>query len=301
MSVQILEMVKKLNLKLQAVERQIARSKIGRIISRPFRYLIGQGVRRIGFPLFGWSRMKKISTIYSDSFFVELPAGLDIYLWGCKTHDSELRLTKYLIQHLKPGDVFIDVGAHFGFYSGLASTLVGHKGKIFAFEPTPKTFKVLKQNTKSSNSFIFNQAIGSKDGSITFYEHDQLHSEYNSTIQVSGLSSNEYIVDISRLDTFAERQNITPNIIKVDVEGAEYEVVKGLDGLYNQAKFHIVLEMFSKPEKNEQQLAAAKQLHSFGLEPYQIDQNGQLEKIKHLEAYLSDLEIESDNIVFKAS
>ena len=294
-------MLKKYSEKLEAIEWTISRSKLSRVLSRPLKYIIGQSFRHIGFPFFGWSRIKKIATICSDSFYIVLPAGLDIYLWGCKTHDSELRLTKYLIRHLKPGHVFIDVGAHFGFYTSLAADLVEKDGRVFAFEPTPKTFDILKKNTKLSNTAIFNKAVGSENGSITFYEYDQLHSEYNSTIPVEGLSSNEFSVELMRLDTFAERQKIKPNIIKVDVEGAEHAVVKGLENLYSRADFDLVLEIFSESKKNKQQIKAAGLLHTLGFAPYSIDKNGDLVKISSLSGYLSSLSMESDNIVFRTS
>lgn len=292
--------MKKYSDRLELVEKAVSRSKFSRILSRPMKYLVGQGIRRIAFPLFGWSRMKKIKTIFSDSFFVLLPGGLDIYLWGCKTHDSELRLSKYLIRYLKPGHTFVDVGAHFGFFTSLAASLVDKHGLVYAFEPTPNTFNVLNKNAELPNTVIFNKAVGSENGQITFYEYDQLNSEYNSTIPLDGLSSNEFSVDLIRLDTFAKRQKIKPNIIKVDVEGAEFEVVKGLDGLLKACDFHIVLEVFSDLKKSELQILAAKHLQTFGLEPYSIDSIGELRKITSLEGHLSKLNIESDNIVFSS-
>ncbi len=58
--------------------------------------------------------------------------------------------------------VFFDVGAHFGYYSLLASTLVGKAGAIHAFEPTPSTFEVLRRNADEPNVRVDNVALWTK-------------------------------------------------------------------------------------------------------------------------------------------
>ena len=59
----------------------------------------------------------------------------------------ELPVENFLVQFLKEGDVCIDVGANVGFYTLLTSALVGESGRIYAFEPTPRTFHILTSNS----------------------------------------------------------------------------------------------------------------------------------------------------------
>jgi len=51
-----------------------------------------------------------------------------------------------MIEIMKPGMVFFDVGAHYGYYSLLGSELVGEKGVVYSFEPIKSTFNILKNN-----------------------------------------------------------------------------------------------------------------------------------------------------------
>ena len=55
-------------------------------------------------------------------------------------------VTRMLLRHLRPGDVFVDVGAQFGFFTLLASSIVGSSGQVHAFEPTRGTFELLERN-----------------------------------------------------------------------------------------------------------------------------------------------------------
>src|ERR1043165_1048267 len=75
---------------------------------------------------------------------VVFPEGMSMALY--RYQFFERGLTQYLLDLLKPGMVFFDVGAHFGYYSLLASRLVGGEGAVHAFEPTPSTFDVLRRN-----------------------------------------------------------------------------------------------------------------------------------------------------------
>ena len=110
-----------------------------------------------------------------------LPAGLDIFLTGGKSHDSEIRLTKWLSQIVQNADCCLDIGAHVGFFSLWMGRLVGPKGKVFAFEPSAKTFQFLEKNVKDHLQIhAHNLAFSNKSGELVFHEFDALHSEFNS-------------------------------------------------------------------------------------------------------------------------
>ena len=65
-----------------------------------------------------------------------------------------------MIELLNPGDVFIDIGALIGYFSRLASKIVGEKGKVYSFEPTHSTYSLLQSNTKhAENIQTINKAV----------------------------------------------------------------------------------------------------------------------------------------------
>ena len=93
-----------------------------------------------------------------------MPADLDIFLLSGKTPDSEIRLTRFLIKNLKEGNIFIDAGAHLGFYSLLASMLIGAKGKVYSIEASKAVFGVLKRNTRQKKNIRpYNLAVALKE------------------------------------------------------------------------------------------------------------------------------------------
>lgn len=75
---------------------------------------------------------------------IALPASTDIYLTGGKSHDSEIRLAKFLIKNLNQGDNFVDIGAHYGYFTLLGAHLVGKGGRVF-FEPGKSTYSLLEK------------------------------------------------------------------------------------------------------------------------------------------------------------
>ena len=79
---------------------------------------------------------------------VVIPTGYcEVWLYGATVDcDAEARLNKFLLRHLREGTVFFDIGACLGYYSLLASKLVGPAGRVYAFEPSPAVMPVLRRN-----------------------------------------------------------------------------------------------------------------------------------------------------------
>jgi FkbM family methyltransferase len=80
--------------------------------------------------------------------------------------------TKFLKKIIKKGDTVIDVGANIGYYTLLFSKLVGKEGKIYAYEPLPENFKLLKKNifiNKYKNIVLINRALSNKEKNAKLY------------------------------------------------------------------------------------------------------------------------------------
>lgn len=137
------------------------------------------------------------------------------------------------------GDTVIDVGAHVGMYTKHFYKLVGKSGKVIAFELNPKTFGKLKGKFKDqSNTTLINAAVSDMSGLENYYS--DCVSQCTNTIgrDVNG-KKNAPLGKIKsvRLDEFI-KEEIT--FIKIDVEGAEIKVLRGLEKAINNINYLLI-------------------------------------------------------------
>jgi len=207
-------------------------------------------------------------------------------------------LTKMILKYLKPGMVFIDIGAHIGYYSMLSSFIVGEKGMVYSFEPTPKTYQILKQNIKRKNIIINNYAVFSKETTIKFNDYGSKYSAFNSfkearldKLILKNLTPVNINVKTITLDKYIEIQKIQPDFVKIDVENAELEVLKGAKKTIE--KFHpiISIEVGDFGLNDRHSLECVSLLNNYGYQAYEYKDN---KIIKH---NIKD-KYEYDNILF---
>jgi len=148
--------------------------------------------------------------------------------------------------HLKKDEIVIDVGAHYGRYTLIAAKRVGPKGKVIAIEADPKNMEILNKNIKlnkfnDDNVIAINYAVHSKETKIKLYtpEEKSGHTIYN-TIVPGRIRSEKFIeVNAKTLDRLVEENGVKHedvNWIKIDVEGAELEVLKGAHNILSKSK-----------------------------------------------------------------
>lgn len=147
--------------------------------------------------------------------------------------DFEIDEITFISKYLEKGDVFVDIGSNFGYYSLIAAKCVGPAGKVFAVEPTPKTFKRLIRNIALNgfeNITPLQNAISNKNEKMTMNISQDGKDAWNSLTKPDkeGRFVTE-IVDAITLDTLVIENNLSSNIkmLKIDVEGWEVELLKG--------------------------------------------------------------------------
>ncbi len=146
--------------------------------------------------------------------------------------DGEIRqdhaIKHFLELMLEEGDCFLDVGANIGYYSRVASRLVGKSGSIYAFEPLARAFRLLTINSKDCDNVVArNIAIGNMDGVTAFYP-----SQVGDASSVlPNPASEKCEVQVMRLDSLAIDFPPRLDVIKIDVEGYELEVLEGAKAL----------------------------------------------------------------------
>lgn len=148
------------------------------------------------------------------------------------TNIREKYILKSLMNELKDCNVVVDIGANVGYYALLESKLMGEKGIVYAIEPVPETCKILEENVNLNgfkNIEIYKLAIGNEDGFASMYVGEWLNrSQMKEVHNINKeLISQEINVKLTTLDNFL-RNKIKPNLLRMDVEGYEYNIIKGM-------------------------------------------------------------------------
>jgi FkbM family methyltransferase len=170
--------------------------------------------------------------------------------------DYEPETISFFHEHLKPGDTVLDIGGHIGLFAIVAAQLVGDAGKVFTFEPTPFTRTVLEEVVKINDCReiieVRGEAVSSDDGTAVFFDTGDTLSNANSLVR-GDRRQHEIPVTMVSIDTFVNERGLEIDCIKIDVEGAELNVLRGA---------HETFERFRPPTR-------------LGLHPQQLSQNHQ--------------------------
>lgn len=138
--------------------------------------------------------------------------------------------TRFISRTLRRGDVFVDIGANIGFFTTLASRLVGRRGKVVAFEPDPDHCAVLRRNLRlngARNAVVRNEALGAES------QHGQLfksNSNFGDHRVAAGAEQRDSIpISIRRFDEACAELGLKQiDFIKMDVQGYEPQVFAGM-------------------------------------------------------------------------
>lgn len=299
--------LKEFEQKLDKIERLARGSVLQRFLNDPLRYISAIGFWRLIYPIKKTGRFARATTFFGAKMEVVLPSATEIFLFGAKTHDSEIRLARFLMKNLNLGDTFCDVGAHFGYFSLLASQLVGTTGRCIAFEASRSTFDILEKNLRPfRNTTPLHRAASDTTKPLVFNEFPPLYSEYNSL--VTPHNNSEWMkrnppqrteVKGVRLADFFEEARSRPNIIKIDVEGAEPQVLEGLKPYLQANSPVIVMEYLLSAGQNEAHRLATGLLLQLGYHSFRIKSTGELAPCPDIALEMAKIGLDSDNIVFQ--
>lgn len=219
---------------------------------------------------------------------------IDQYIYIHK--NWEVEIGSILKKELKGGDTFIDVGANIGYFSLLASELIKQTGSVIAFEPIPKIVDQFKDSIKFNNIkniFVRNIAIGDQK-SLQKLSTGSGGIGGSSLVKQNKSGTQEKVI-VSTLDE--ELFNIDHiEMIKIDVEGYEYEVLLGAKNVLIKHMPKIILE-FSPNIYKERSPQMAKSilllLKEVGYLIYDIENNTY---VNDIDLYLEKNGIEQTNL-----
>jgi FkbM family methyltransferase len=174
---------------------------------------------------------------------------------------------------IEPGMTFYDVGANFGFYSALCSSLVGNSGRVIGFEPNPMLHANLQRTfSGTGNSILVGIALGDQSGTASFFIPDD-HS-CASLSNRTGRPVTSLSVPTARLDDIIEQQNLPiPDFLKVDAEGAETAIFRGAERLLRE---HSPVVMYEDISCFGHRFEATRLLRGWGYSVDEIREDGSL-------------------------
>lgn len=174
--------------------------------------------------------------VYNDSFETEKAGYGD---WYPKT-DGEYLIIKAFV---KEEDIVFDAGAHVGEWSALALEHTKNKCKLYSFEPVPHFFEKLKNEVKN-NAHCCQIALGAGQFQTTmnyYYEESEGCSSLFDRKALSSIPVQKISIHVTSLDKFCDTYKIDRiNFLKIDVEGAEWDVLQGADHLISNKKIDFI-------------------------------------------------------------
>lgn len=228
--------------------------------------------------------------------FVDLRAGVvaaDLFL----KHTWEPEETRLIVRLLKQGDVFVDLGANLGYFDLIASDAVGSTGKVFAFEPAPGNLRLLRKNVEvngCTNVYIEPKAVTDANRDVDLHlsainhgdhrifpsndDNDWNEGRTRSSVVVEGITLDSYFPPGSRVD-----------LIKMDIQGAEYFALKGMERLLRDNHDIVMMVEFWPSGLRQAGVAPSallQELRDLGFIPHWLD-NDELSPLSPNEALRS--------------
>jgi FkbM family methyltransferase len=182
-------------------------------------------------------------------------------IWKAKTYDD----TRFPIQ---PADVVVDIGGHIGGFAVRAARLA-HRGQVYAYEASSRNFALLEKNCKMNNAqnlHIHKMAVAHQTGKMKFFTPSD-NGALGSLMQETD-SPMETVQATTLTDIITENKIEQIDYLKVDVEGAEYDILSNCPPETLAKVKHIVLEYheFEGDQRSHHDLVDLLKSHGFHVE-----------------------------------
>lgn len=201
----------------------------------------------------------------------------EINRFGIEGPDCEIRLARHYVQALSEDSVFFDIGANFGYFTAIGEA---SGAQVSAFEANEKLYEILKKNFFGEDTDIINALIAKDDGrNADFYlvngneGRSTANPEIATRLTEHGMSIKKSVMQTMSVDTYVERTRRVPTHIKIDVEGGEYDVLRGMEGTLRRYSLEVVAEVWGG-DQFEFSRDAVMFLESFGYTPFVIEKTG---------------------------
>jgi FkbM family methyltransferase len=206
--------------------------------------------------------------------------GLRINLHGSAvtfaTGTAERPLQEALARELKPGATFYDIGANIGFVTLIAARLVGPTGRVVAFEPVPKNVAAIRENLALNGIDwveVRETAMARHSGSASLIVSDVSAFSRLASVNVPTGARETIEVAVNSVDEMLAAGSVPPpDVVKIDVEGAELEVIEGMRQTLSDHQPVILCEV------HDCNVQYVELMNSLGYEPINLDEDVPVER-----------------------
>lgn len=283
----------------------VGKSSILRVLYR-FILIVG----RMGLGKFGPARKFWVFT-QQTKFFRKLPFGFEAEFDGIKFRMSgpcmytahyyteyvaegayEPAVMPHITQVVQncPNPRILDVGAHYGWYTLYLARLIGNRGLVFAIEPSESVFKILKKNTELNNLQnvrLYKLPLSDKreTANMVIRGRSLWEPRYMAVNELEAANRSNISVRAVTFDELNEKEDIKPNIVKIDVNGVWRKVIEGMKSSILKDVQHLYLELDTLEENlNSQyedikyviQLLKNMDMHVFEIDHFRSKDDGQV-------------------------
>ena len=270
--------------------RQNVSSSPGQLQPAPLWVRCAAGVVR-RMPAARYRLMNQLARRPMSPFQAKMPDELGGYTFACDLRDSiarevcfmgyyEPQETALLRWLLKPGMIFVDVGANWGYFTLLAAHLVGGHGRVLSLEPDPRMFRLLEQNVQMNHlTHAAALQIAAADETATLrmqgFDTEQGNWGLSRLTSEPTLASDAFEVSARPLDELLDEQGVDQvDLVKIDVEGAEDLVLRGMSRGLEEGRYRrILLEVHPGllRQRSRDVNDVIEQLLSSGFQGWRID------------------------------
>ena len=229
---------------------------------------------------------------------IKVAPGIEFGIWTHEKKDAYISTsilragiwepleTQLVLSLLKPGDVFVDVGANIGWFTLIAASRVGRAGRVYSFEPEGENFQILARNiavNRFSNVCCIRAALSDKNETRSLYTSKENLGDHR--LFDDGLEARESVeVDCIDASSFFEKTPFSISMIKSDTQGFEGKVFAGFSKLFQDTgeKPFILVEFWPRGllVAGDDPVYFLKFFREFGYSIYILDSaSGSLKKI----------------------
>jgi FkbM family methyltransferase len=259
--------------------------KIFRLIAKSYKKEYGKYtiLNKLFFPYFATKSNEKEILFVNNRFKMTLDSSE--YIQGhLYAFDCFEPSTIHLIEKItEKGDNIFDIGANIGYLSLIFARATGNNGKVLSFEPEEKNFNDLVENITLNNWTNIEPiklAISNNKSQLKLFKSKDNNKGSHSTIFNPDILDEDYeLVETITIDEFIEIKSITKiDIIKIDVEGAEYEVLDGMNRILSEIKPIIIMEI-NDPIQEKRNISSRdlkEKIINYGYHCFNLTEDSQL-------------------------
>jgi FkbM family methyltransferase len=231
------------------------------------RYMFSHIIQRLVYRRMNGYVIKKLNNSSVRMILNANDRGISQELMYRGTHEP--LSTKILLENVHEGMRIVDIGANLGYFALQEAKAVGPKGIVYAIEPVPSNWFLLKQNValnELGNVEVYNLAIGDKDGVLDMFMSGG--SNWGSALRTTLNSDRKITVHCQRLDTLLKDKGKV-DLVRMDVEGYESNVVDGMTETLKQKELMLFIELHPLFARKRCE-AVLRKLDDYGFVPFAI-------------------------------